>query len=146
MSGGMDMDMSMSSSHMMMTFFSSTNTPLYSNAWTPQNVGQYAATCIFLIVLAMAFRGLLAVKTWREAAWLDAELNRRYVHVAGKGPAAERISSDSDMKRMVLTENGVEENVMVVKKKGMATRPWRFTVDPVRAVMDTILAGVGYML
>jgi len=77
---------------------------------------------------------------------MDAEFNRRYVTVAGKQSKAERISSDSDSKRMILSENGVEENVIVVKKRSMGVRPWRITTDPVRAVMDTIIAGVGYLL
>jgi len=77
---------------------------------------------------------------------MDAEFNRRYVTVAGKLPKSERISSDSDSKRMILTENGVEEDVMVVKKRSMGIRPWRITVDPVRAAMDTVIAGVGYLL
>lgn len=66
--------------------------------------------------------------------------------MAGKAPKAERISSDSDSKRMVLSENGVEEDVFVVKKKGVVGRPWRITVDPQRAAIDTVVAGVGYLL
>ncbi|KAJ8057790.1 hypothetical protein OCU04_013261 [Sclerotinia nivalis] len=64
----------------------------------------------------------------------------------GKGPKSERISLDSDSKNMVLSENGIEENVMVVKTRSMGIRPWRLSVDPVRAVMDTIIAGVGWLL
>ena len=137
---------SMSMSMMSMTFFTATTTPLYSSMWSPTSVGGYAGTCIFLIVIATIFRGLLAVKAWKEAAWLDAEFNRRYVTVAGKPPKTERISADSDRKRMILTENGVEEDVMVVKKRSMGTRPWRITTDPVRAAIDTVIAGVGYLL
>lgn len=133
-------------SEMSMTFFTSTMTPLYSAMWTPNSAGQYAGTCIFLIIFATVFRGLLAVKAWKETAWLDAEFNRRYVSVAGKLPKSERIASDSDSKRMILTENGIEEDVMVVKKRSMGIRPWRLTTDPIRAVMDTIIAGVGYLL
>ena len=136
----------MSMSMMSMTFFASTSTGLYSAMWSPTSVGGYAGTCIFLIILATAFRGLLAVKAWKETAWLDAEFNRRYVVVAGKPSKSERIEADSDSKRMILTENGVEEDVMVVKKRCMGTRPWRITTDPVRALMDTVLAGVGYLL
>ncbi|KAE9380166.1 hypothetical protein N431DRAFT_323607 [Stipitochalara longipes BDJ] len=131
---------------MSMTFFTSTMTPIYSAMWSPTSTGQYAGTCIFLIILATIFRGLLAVKAWKETAWLDAEFNRRYVTVAGKLPKAERIASDSDSKRMILTENGVEEDVIVVKKRSMGVRPWRITTDPIRAVMDTVLAGVAYLL
>lgn len=136
----------MSMSMMSMTFFSSTSTPFLSDAWTPHTVGGYAGTCIFLIILATLFRGLLAVKAWKETAWLDAEFNRRYVTVAGKLPKSERISQDSDSKRMILSENGVEEDVVIVQKRGMNVRPWRITTDPVRAVMDTVIAGVGYLL
>ena len=153
------MDMSMSSSgdssssssmmsmnRMRMTFFASTMTPLYAESWAPTNTSTYAGTCIFLILLAALFHGLLALKGWKETAWLDAEFNRRYVVVAGKPSKAERISQDSDSKRMILTENGVEEEVMVVKKRSSGVRPWRLSVDPVRAVMDTVIAGVAYLL
>lgn len=77
---------------------------------------------------------------------MDAEFKRRYVTVAGKQPKSERISQDSDTKRMVLSENGVEEDVMVVKKRGLDARPWRFSVDPIRAILDTCIAGTGYLL
>jgi len=130
----------------MLLFFTSTTTPLYSATWSPTSTGQYAGTCIFLVILATIFRGLLAMKAWKETAWLDAEFNRRYVTVAGKLPKSERIASDSDSKRMILTENGVEEDVMVVKKRSMSIRPWRITTDPLRAAMDTVIAGVGYLL
>lgn len=114
--------------------------------WTPSTDAGYAGTCIFLILLATLFRGLLAVKAWKESAWLAAETNRRYVTVAGKGPKSERISEDSDAKNMTLSENGVEENVMVVKNRSMGVRPWRLSVDPVRAAMDTVIAGVGWLM
>ena len=136
------MDMSM----MSMIFFTSTMTPLYSAMWTPTSVGGYAGTCIFLIILAVIFRALLAVKSWKETAWIDAEFNRRYIVVAGKQPKSERILSDNDTKRMILTENGVQEDVMVIKKRSMGVRPWRITTDPVRAIIDTVIAGIGYLL
>jgi len=135
-----------SMSMMSMTFLASTMTPIYSAMWAPATVGQYAGTCIFLITLATIYRGLLALKVRKEIAWLDAEFNRRYVVVAGKLPKSERIASDSDSKRMILTENGVEEDVMVVRKRSLGIRPWRITTDPIRAVMDTVIAGVAYLL
>jgi hypothetical protein len=153
----MDMDMGSSSmtsntttmmnmSMMSMTFFVSKTTALYSSMWTPTTDAGYAGTCIFLVILAFLFRGLLAVKAWKESAWLAAETNRRYVTVAGKGTKAQRLSMESDSKNMVLTENGIEENVMVVKTRTMGVRPWRISVDPIRAVMDTVIAGVGWLL
>lgn len=136
----------MDMSDMSMTFFTSSVTPLYSAMWSPTTVGQYAGTCIFIIILATVFRALLAVKAWKEVQWLDAEFNRRYVAVAGKLPKSERISQDSDSKRMILTENGVEEDVVVVKKRSGGIRPWRLTTDLPRACMDMTIAGVGYLL
>jgi hypothetical protein len=141
-----DTTTAMSNSMMSMTFFTSTTTDLYSTMWSPTSTGRYAGTCIFLIILAAIFRGLWAMKAWRESAWLDAEFNRRYVTVAGTLPKVERIALDSGSKRMTLTENGVEEDVIVVEKRSMSNRPWRITTDPVRAVIDTILAGIGYLL
>jgi hypothetical protein len=134
-------------SHMAMTFYTSTSTPLFSTLWTPSSTGPYAGTCIFLIVLAVLFRALLALKAWREAAWLDAAFQRRYVAVQGKGSLAQRMRASEDSeKRMVLSENGVEEEVVVVKRRGGETRAWRWGVDPVRAGLDTVIAGVGYLL
>ncbi|KAK4145312.1 Ctr copper transporter family-domain-containing protein [Dichotomopilus funicola] len=142
-------EMHMSSGHS--TVFQNTMaTPLYSTAWTPGNTGTYAATCIFLIVLAVLFRGLLAFKSWQERRWLDAELNRRYVVVAGKTPLSDTLARDETARKMtmVLAENGIEENVLVVRnhEAGTHSRPWRLSVDPARALIDTVVVGVGYLL
>ncbi len=142
----MSMDGNMTDMMMAVVFQTDQATPLYSMAWTPASAGGYAGTCIFLILLAMLFRGLLAGKSWQENRWLDAELNRRYVVVQGRASLAENVSRDSLAKRMTLTENGVEEDVMVLKKKHSHVRPWRLSVDPLRAVLDTVIVGVGYLL
>lgn len=140
-----DMDSS-SSSSMNMVFQTDTATPLYSSAWTPSSSGAYAGTCIFLIVLAIIGRLLLAYKAVLEVRWLDQDAKRRYVAANGKIPFAERISVSPDSSQMTLSANGVEENVIVVERKRSATRPWRFSVDPVRAALDTVLVGIGYLL
>lgn len=121
-------------------------TALYSNAWTPSTTGAYAGTIIFLIFLSAIFRFLLAGKAIAEARWLDAEMKRRYVVVQGKLPVSEQISHDDLVKRMTLTENGVEENVFVVQRRQQIHRPFRLSVDPLRAAFDTLIAGVGYLL
>ncbi|KOS19968.1 hypothetical protein ESCO_005704 [Escovopsis weberi] len=152
----MDMDMNMgpgtpnssSSSFMAMAFSSGSNTPLYSSAWTPASPAAYAGTCIFLILLALLARLLVAFKARQEARWLDRDRRRRYVRVAGKEPLAERLAADPDAKHLVLAENGVEERVVVVERRegGGGGRPWRFSVDPVRAALDTTIVGIGYLL
>ncbi|KAI1779378.1 Ctr copper transporter [Hypoxylon cercidicola] len=150
--GDMDMDMGdmggmdMSGSEMHMVFQHSTATPLFSDVWTPSSAGAYAGTIIFLIILGIIFRLLLAGKAFAEERWMDAEMKRRYVVVQGKLPVAEKVSTDSFSKKMTLTENGVEEDVVVVQKKTTHRRPWRFSVDPLRALLDTCIAGVGYLL
>jgi len=147
--GGMDgMGTSTNSAGTMMlsVFQTAMATPLYSSAWTPNTPGAYAATCIFLVALAALLRGMLALKAMQESRWLDAELRRRYVVVNGKLPMGETLSRDSLAKQMVLSENGVEENVTVLQRKRPINRPWRFSVDPVRALMDVAIAGVGYLL
>jgi Ctr copper transporter family len=133
-------------SMMSMTFFTSKTTPLYSSSWAPTTTGGYAGTCIFLVLLAITFRLLLALKARQEAAWLDAELNRRYVSVAGRMPPAERPPQDMERKKVVLTEGGIEEEVLVVRRRGGSVHPWRITTDPLRAVTDTVIAGVAYLL
>lgn len=141
--GGMEMS---HSTVMHMVFQNSMATSLYSDAWTPSTEGAYAGTIIFLIILGIVFRLLLAGKALAEERWLDAEMKRRYVVVQGKIPVAEQISTDSLSKKMTLTENGVEEDVLVVQKKKSHLRPWRMSVDPVRAILDTCIAGVSYLL
>ncbi|TFA99666.1 hypothetical protein CCMA1212_008396 [Trichoderma ghanense] len=133
---------------MAMVFQTNIRTPLYANSWTPHHAGAYAGTCIFLIALAVIARLLVAFRARQERIWADQDAHRRYVVVNGKEPVAERLSRDSDAKgaTMVISENGVEERVVVVEKKDAATRPWRFSVDPVRAALDTVIVGVGYLL
>ncbi|KAI1424576.1 Ctr copper transporter [Xylaria sp. FL1777] len=145
-----DMDMgSSTSSHdsgHMSVFNNEMMTALYSDAWTPATPGAYAGTIIFLIFLGALFRFLLAGKARAEARWLDAEMKRRYVVVQGKLPVSEQISRDDLSKRVTLTENGVEENVFVVQRREQIYRPFRLSVDPLRAAIDTVITGVGYLL
>lgn len=147
MGSGTANDSHTSGSMMMMTIFQTNlRTPLYSEAWTPNSVGTYAATCIFLIFLAFGLRSMLALKSIQEKRWLDKDFKRRYVSVNGKLGMSGKMSTDSMAKQLVLSENGVEENVTVVQSQHGIWRPWRFSVDPIRAVIDTAIAGVGYLL
>lgn len=107
----------------------------------------YAGTCIFLIVLAALFRGLIAGKHLLEHYWLDNELSRRYISVRGIPSEAERISADDAGKTGTLvTERGVEEHVRVVRRRRKGVAPWRLSVDLPRAAYVTVMGGVGYLL
>jgi len=145
-SHGDDMDMGSGGGSHMSVFNNELKTALYSDAWTPSTAGGYAGTIIFLIFLGALFRALLAFKALVEARWLDAEMKRRYVVVQGRQPLSEQVSQNELSKRMTLSENGMEEDVFVVQRKQPIHRPFRLSVDPLRAAIDTVIAGVGYLL
>lgn len=138
---------SMSSNGMDMVFTNSHSTPLYSNSWTPSSGGSYAGTCIFLVVLAIILRCLLAVKAVVEHRWVAKARDRRYVLVKGKGTEAGRIEVDIDAKTgSLITAQGVEENVKVVRSAGRDVMPFRLSVDLPRAGLIVVIAGVSYLL
>lgn len=83
---------------MQMVFTTSQNTPLYSNSWTPNSSGSYAGTCLFLLVLAIILRCLLAFRSLQEQKWAMKAAKRRYVLVQGQQPEAERIDTNIDAK------------------------------------------------
>ncbi|EOD50876.1 Ctr copper transporter [Neofusicoccum parvum] len=142
----MDMGSDSSSMTMNMAFTNAATTPLYTASFSPSTVGQYAGICIFLIILATVFRGLFAAKAFLEDRWLAQALQRRYIVVADKTPAAERIERDDSSRSAVLTANGVEERVTIGHRQTGGAQPWRFGVDLPRAAMVTVIAGVGYLL
>ena len=132
---------------MQMVFTNSKSTPLYSNSWTPNSTGQYAGTCIFLILLAVTFRSLLAAKHTLELRWSALARNRRYVVVAGRTPESGRIESDPDAKEgSLVTAQGVEERVKVVQATKQPAIPFRLSVDVPRALLTFVIVGVGYLL
>lgn len=141
----MDMDMPM---HML--FFNAQDTPLYASGWTPAGTGSYAGTCIFLIILAIVARALLAFRAFMERRWLRAARARRYVVVAGQTPESERVAADVDAygkTGTLITAQGVEEKVRVVHRAaGPPVMPFRFSVDLPRALLVTLIVGVGYLL
>lgn len=124
-----DGTMMMSMRNMMMVFFNSADTPLFSEEWTPTTQGQYAGTCIFLIVLAIAMRLLLALRTNLGAvvgAW-----RRRH---DGAWSASKRSDeSDASSNRTPIRQ---------ARPRG----PWRVNDALIYASIDTTIAGVGYLL
>lgn len=140
--------MSMSMSNTSIIFAVSTTTPLYLSSWAPSTTAQYAGTCIFLIALGTIFRGLLAFKGVLETRWIDAELDRREMVRVGRAKEKEGgdAGGESSANSAVLSANGVEKNVVVVQKKMTKRAPWRLTVNLPRALLDTLIAFVGYLL
>lgn len=132
---------------MEMVFTNSHTTPLYSASWTPNSAGSYAGTCIFLVILASVLRALIAFKSIVEQRWLAQARNRRYVVVKGKTTEAGRIDRDSDAKEAsLITAQGVEEPVKVVRAYQRGAVPFRLSVDVPRAAIVFVIAGVSYLL
>jgi hypothetical protein len=128
-------------------FTNAHNTPLYSNSWTPTSAGSYAGTCIFLIILGSILRGLIAFKAIVEQKWIAQARNRRYVVVKGKTTEAGKIDKDPDAKdASLITAQGVEEPVKVVRAYARGAVPFRLSVDVLRAVIVLVISGVAYLL
>ena len=133
--------MNMSSTSMASVFFTSTTTPLYSDSWSPSNTGQYAGTCIFLILLATVFRTLFALRAVQERKWQLVESRRQYI-IAGVGDK----EKEQESKLSVSSRTSDEGSIKVIKKNVPGVRPWRITQDVPRACVDVVIAGVGYLL
>lgn len=132
MSGMSDMSsMSMSMADMKMTFFTSFKTPLFADDWTPASKGHYAGTCIFLIVLAVILRVLIALRPILEGrVWTDGVRHGEDLHAALHTHQKPYVSGW----RLSLQELG--------------NRWSRWRVNPAagRATYELLLAGVAYLL
>ncbi|KAF2677999.1 hypothetical protein K458DRAFT_317869 [Lentithecium fluviatile CBS 122367] len=102
---------------MAMTFFTSTTTPLFSWAWTPDSSGKYAGTCIFLIVFSAIFRALLAIRL-----------------------------NFFDIVATIKRRRGDDQISLYAIDKRTTVRPWRANEAVMLASMDAVIGGVGYLL
>ena len=119
MSGGMTMSMA----DMAMVFFNSANIPLYTQSWTPKTAGQYAGTCIFLVVLAIVCRALLVLRC-RFPALMEKMHARKHKDTFSQPP----------------------DDIDECQQSQTHTKPWSIRESLLRGVLDTVLAGVGYFL
>ena len=143
----MDMSHGSSSTMVTMVFTNSHTTPLYSTSWTPTSSGAYAGTCIFLVILAALLRCMFAFKGIMESRWSACARNRRFILVKGRSSEAGKIDVDPDsLKASLITVNGVEENVKVVRNHVKSFAPFRLSVDVPRAAMTTAIVGVSYLM
>ncbi|KAF8472618.1 Ctr copper transporter [Kalaharituber pfeilii] len=126
--------------HMMnMAFHNSITDNLFSEAWTPKSVGEYAGIIVFLIVLAIIHRFLVALKSVQDAKWRKRDKSRVVI-----------VAKDGSTKRGESTEVTTEIN-STSREDGMTgksawSRPWRFSTELPRAVLQTVTTGVGYLL
>ncbi|KAI1410268.1 hypothetical protein F5Y13DRAFT_168052 [Hypoxylon sp. FL1857] len=131
-----DMDMGeMGDSHMVMTFFSSSTTSLFSKSWTPASSAAYAGTCIFLIIFAVIMRIMLALKPILEKTLWNTIVR----------PEGELIPEDETgyQKDEMTARPAVKRVYGNVRRRWAA---WRFKTSLSRAFFELLLATVGYLL
>lgn len=67
--------------------------------------------------------------------------------VAGRAPESGNIENDPDAKEgALITAQGVEERVKVVRTVKQPAIPFRLSVDVPRAALTFVIVGVGYLL
>lgn len=116
---------------MVMTFFTSFKTPLFSNDWTPTTKGQYASTCIFLIVLAVILRVLIAVRPVLEGRlWTD-------------GVQHATLEGHMDQKAETKRVSGVQ---LSMQELGNRWSRWRVNPAAGRATYEVVIGGIAYLL
>jgi copper transporter 1 len=116
---------------MPMTFFSSISTPLYTDAWKPTTAPQYALTCLFLVLLCVVFRSLLAARC--SIPWLMARFRSK------KGMSEQQPCCAEEDELEKLSTGGLGREQDVSGRSAM----WEVML---RAVLDTSLALVSYLL
>ncbi|KAI1097401.1 hypothetical protein F4804DRAFT_327733 [Jackrogersella minutella] len=131
---GTDMG-SMDDCQMVMTFFYSSTTSLFSRSWTPATSAEYVGTCIFLIVLAVVMRFMLALKPVLEKLLWNAAI----------GPEGELIPDDEAcyQKEDVASHPPSKRVYGAIRRRWAA---WRFGTSLSRALLELSLATVGYLL
>ncbi|KAK9483918.1 Ctr copper transporter family-domain-containing protein [Lipomyces starkeyi] len=133
-----DGSMSMSSMSSM-SFHTSIFDFLFSRGWTPSSRGQYAGTCIFLILLAVIYR-LTHVLKHRTERYLNARARQLARNIATAHFNMDlNVGSFEKSARETTTE---PEPPLQFRN----VRPWRVSMDMPLSLIQLVLAGVAYLL
>ncbi|KAI1373931.1 Ctr copper transporter family-domain-containing protein [Hypoxylon crocopeplum] len=131
-----DMDMeTMDGTPMVMTFFSSSTTSLFSKAWTPTTAVEYAGTCIFLIILAVIMRAMLALKPVLEKSLWNPMVDREGVLIPDDDTGC--------CKEEIMPQQSAKRVYGAVRRRWSI---WRLRTSLGRAAFELLLAMVGYLL
>lgn len=131
-----EMDMGrMDDSPMSMTFFFSSSTSLFSKAWTPATSAQYSGTCIFLVVLAVLMRGMLALKPILEKSMWNPLVDGEGVLVPG---------GDGGYQKEDMAPRQPTNRIYDIVRRRWSI--WRFRTSLERSIFELLLATVGYLL
>ncbi|KAI1775453.1 Ctr copper transporter family-domain-containing protein [Hypoxylon cercidicola] len=132
-SSGMDMG-EMDDPPMVMTFFLSSSTSLFFKAWTPTTSAAYVGTCVFLVALAIAMRGMLALKPILEKSMWNASVKSEGVLVP---------DDESGYQKETVPPQSAKNVYNTVYRRWTI---WRFKSSLSRAAFELLLATVGYLL
>ncbi|KAK9385518.1 Ctr copper transporter family-domain-containing protein [Lipomyces mesembrius] len=135
MSTSTDGSMSMSS----MSFHTSIFDFLFSRRWTPSSRGQYAGTCIFLIVLAVIYRLTHILKHRTE----------RYVNARARQFARNIATAQLQMDENAGSFEKSAGEVTIAPERPLQfrnVRPWRVSMDIPLSLIQLVLSGVAYLL
>ena len=134
---------------MSMVFTNSHSTPLFFASWSPSTASAYAATCIFLVILAALQRALHAGKHLFETSWLDRRLKRRTAVVSPEGEADMAWEGNEAKEDLLVTDYGTRAggrsgtSVKGCKRHlGGVLQWWSLA----RASYGVVYLGVGYLL
>lgn len=124
----------MSTASMAMVFFQSATTPLYASAWTPSGAASYTGTCLFLVVLAVLHRVLLAL--------------RNVLFQGPPSPHAKPISLHHADLEPSLYQDDKEPRTSSRRRIRRAVRaqPFSLGTEAARASLEVLIGGVGYLL
>ncbi|KAI1118400.1 hypothetical protein F5Y14DRAFT_447273 [Nemania sp. NC0429] len=123
----------MTSEDMAMVFFQNMVTPLYSLAWTPNSTHAYAGTCIFLIVLAVIHRALMALRS------IAFDGNSNLVARAHAASDKESLASE----RIRPPQMG---NLAQQLREKRSRHPFLVSVELGRSLLEVFIGGIGYLL
>ncbi|KAF3022081.1 hypothetical protein E8E14_013539 [Neopestalotiopsis sp. 37M] len=137
---------------MVMTFFYASDTSLFFQSWTPSSTGVYAATCVFLLLLAVSMRAMLALKPILETTVWKPRRARRGPNNAHHEMLLSDECCDEDQDRlkeqdldpgMDASGGGFRRLCSEVKGRWYG---WRFKSRWLRAMFEMSLAVLGYLL
>ncbi|KAK9314148.1 Ctr copper transporter family-domain-containing protein [Lipomyces starkeyi] len=133
-----DESMSMSSMSSM-SFHTSIFDFLFSRGWTPSSRGQYAGTCIFLIVLAVIYR-MTHVLKHRTERYLNARARQLARNIA-------TAHLNMDLNAGSFEKSAGEATTEPERPLQFRNvRPWRVSMDIPLSLIQLVLSGVAYLL
>lgn len=122
---------------MPVVFHTAMSTSLFSETWTPRTTGQYAGTCLTLIVFTIILRALLAFKPRLEATVWASHGDTRGRLVVGhddEETGKDQMPTRPNSTRQLHPDNGLRGMILEAN------------IRLGRAVYEVVIALLGYLL